>query len=99
MSRMSDTESGNSNSASDQIKDKAAQIGKNVRETTSQISDAAREKYEHLRDQARDSFEQGREQAQYWEERLERFVQEEPVKALLIAAGVGALVGMLWRRH
>jgi ElaB/YqjD/DUF883 family membrane-anchored ribosome-binding protein len=33
-----------------------------------------------------------------YQENLEGYVREQPVKAILIAAGVGLLVGMLWRR-
>ena len=31
-------------------------------------------------------------------ETLEEYVQEKPIQALLIAAGVGMLLGLLWKR-
>jgi ElaB/YqjD/DUF883 family membrane-anchored ribosome-binding protein len=33
-----------------------------------------------------------------YQENLESYVREQPVKAVLIAAGIGLLVGFLWRR-
>ena len=51
-----------------------------------------------LRDQASEYYEQGRQRAQEWEQGLEQYVQEKPVQSLLIAAGVGMLLGLLWKR-
>ena len=30
---------------------------------------------------------------------VEDYIKEQPIKALLIAAGVGLLVGLFWRRR
>ena len=43
-------------------------------------------------------YDQGRQKAQEWQQDLEQYVQDQPVKALLIAAGVGMLLGILWKR-
>ena len=86
MSRMSKENSG------------AAGAADQVRETASQVRDAAQEKFNELRDQASQYYEEGRQRAQEWEQSLETYVQEQPIKSLLIAAGVGALLGFLWRR-
>jgi ElaB/YqjD/DUF883 family membrane-anchored ribosome-binding protein len=32
------------------------------------------------------------------EQSLEAYVQEKPIQALLMAAGAGLLLGMLWKR-
>ena len=69
-----------------------------VRETASQVRDAAQDKFNDLRDQAAEYYEQGRQRAMEWEHSLEEYVQQQPIKSLLIAAGVGALLGFLWRR-
>jgi len=76
--------------AAEKVRDQASQAG--------QVRDAAREKYEELRDQAADYYEQGREKAHEWQHGVEQYVQEQPIKALLIAAGVGMLLGILWKR-
>lgn len=95
MSRMGDTNTG---TAAGNISDTAQQMGQNLRDLGGQVRDTAREKYEQLSGQARDYYEQGREKAQEWEQSLESYVQEKPVQALLIAAGVGMLLGILWKR-
>jgi ElaB/YqjD/DUF883 family membrane-anchored ribosome-binding protein len=81
-----------------QIRETASQVGQNLRDMGGQVRDAAKEQYDHLRQQATDYYEQGRNMAHEWENQLENYVQEQPVKALMIAAGVGLLVGLLWRR-
>ena len=48
--------------------------------------------------QAKGYYSQGREAAQQFEQSLEGYVQEKPIQALLIAAGVGLLLGVLWKR-
>lgn len=95
MTRMSDP---NMQSSAEELKNRAADVQQNVREMGSQVRDAAQEKFNELRDSASEYYEQGRQRAQEWEQGLEEYVQDQPIKALLIAAGVGALLGFLWRR-
>ena len=80
--------------AAEQLRNKATEVSQNIRE----MGDAAREKYDQLRSSATDYYEQGRARAQEWEQGLEEYVREKPMKSLLIAAGVGMLLGVLWRR-
>jgi ElaB/YqjD/DUF883 family membrane-anchored ribosome-binding protein len=94
MSRMSDTQSGGSQN----LKDSAAEVAGKVRDMGSQVRDAATEKFDDLRQQANDYYEQGRERARELEQSLESYVQEKPIQSLLIAAGVGMLLGVLWKR-
>lgn len=97
MSRMNDP-MGQGGSPTDQLRDKAGEVGQNLRDIGGQVRDAANEKYGQLRDQAVGYYNQGRETAQQWEQGLEDYVQEKPVQAILIAAGVGLLLGLLWKR-
>jgi len=69
-----------------------------LRDAGSQIRDAATEKVSQLRDQAGEYYEQGKQRAQEWEQGLEEYIREKPVQSLLIAAGVGMLLGILWKR-
>ena len=78
--------------------DKATEVGQNLRDLGTQVRDTAKEKYEQLREQASDYYQQGRERATEWEHRLESYVQEKPLQAVMIAAGVGVLLGLLWKR-
>lgn len=84
-------------------------VGQTLRDAGSQISGQAKEQLDHLKTQATEYYEQGRERMQEYydqgrdkamefEQNLEAYVREQPVKSLLIAAGVGCLLGILWRR-
>ncbi len=43
-------------------------------------------------------YEEGRNQAIAWQQQLENQVREKPLQSLLMAVGVGLLLGMLRRR-
>jgi ElaB/YqjD/DUF883 family membrane-anchored ribosome-binding protein len=96
MSRINDPS--NSGSGTDQLRDKAAEVTQNLRDIGGQVRDAASEKYSQLRDQASEYYNQSKEAATQWEQSLESYVQEKPLQAVLIAAGVGLLLGLLWKR-
>jgi ElaB/YqjD/DUF883 family membrane-anchored ribosome-binding protein len=85
-------------STTQSLRDSASQVGQTLRDAGSQVRDAAGEKYNELRQQASDYYEQGRQRAEEWEQSLESYVQEKPIQSLLIAAGVGMLLGILWKR-
>jgi ElaB/YqjD/DUF883 family membrane-anchored ribosome-binding protein len=91
-------EQGNSGAGA-RLRSDAADIRDDVREMGGHIRDAAAEKLHDLRDRASDYFEQGRGKARKWEQGIEGYIQEKPIRALLIAAGVGLLVGVFWRRR
>ena len=86
------------NQATEQLRDKASEVSQNIRDIGGQVRDAASEKYTQLRDQASDYYNQSRETAQQWEQSVEGFVQEKPLQAVLLAAGVGLLLGLMWKR-
>ncbi len=75
-------------------KDAVRNVGNNLRD----VSDQAREKLDHLRESAGEYYETGRDKAREWEGELEEYVRDQPLKSLLIAAGVGMLLGVVWRR-
>lgn len=82
----------------DTVKETASQVGQQVKDVAGQYRDVAREQYDHLRQQAHDYYDQGVETASEWQDSLESYIQEKPIKSLLIAAGVGMLLGILWKR-
>src|SRR5689334_18741373 len=101
MSRMSDSNQGGSQSApsgASDIREAASQVGQNLRDLGGQVRDTATQQYEQLRQQAGDYYEQGRQRAMEMEQSLEQYVQEKPIQSLLIAAGAGMLLGILWKR-
>ncbi|CAN5438984.1 hypothetical protein BH09PLA1_BH09PLA1_19400 [soil metagenome] len=87
-----------SNTGGANIRDTAKDVKENLREMGGQVRDAATEQYQNLREQAGEYFQEGRERAQEWEQSIEQYVQEKPIQSLLIAAGVGMLLGILWKR-
>lgn len=103
MSRMEDSgmpqqggEAGQGGGA--QMRETAQQVQENLRNLGSQVRDQANQQYGQLRDQATQYYEQGRQRATEMEQSLEQYVHEKPIQSLLIAAGVGMLLGVLWKR-
>jgi ElaB/YqjD/DUF883 family membrane-anchored ribosome-binding protein len=43
-------------------------------------------------------YEQGRESLQDLNRTIEAQIRERPIQALLVAGGIGVLLGLLWRR-
>ena len=97
---MSRADSGNTPQAgvTDQLKDKATEVASNLRDMGSTVRDAATQQYQTAMDSAQEYYDQGRERAMEWQGQLEEYVREQPVKALAIAAGVGVVLGILWKR-
>jgi ElaB/YqjD/DUF883 family membrane-anchored ribosome-binding protein len=89
---------GTQGGATEQLRDKASEVTQNLRDIGGQVKDVAGEKYNQLRDQASEYYHQGRETAQEWEQSLEGYVQEKPLQAVVIAAGIGLVLGLLWKR-
>src|SRR5438045_89259 len=102
MSRMNEAGggegSGGQGGTTEQLRNSAQQVGENIRDMGSQMRDAAAERFNQLRDQASQYYQDGRQRAEEWERGLEEYVQEKPIQSLLIAAGVGLLLGILWKR-
>lgn len=57
------------------------------------------EKVHEARDLARSTYERGKEKAVEWEESFEDYVKERPIKSLLVALGVGLIVGAVIARR
>lgn len=103
MSRLETGKGGGSGGQQDQggsqgIGATASQMGQQIRDMGTQVRDQATQRYEQLRDQATDYYNTGRQRAHEWEKGLEDYVHEKPLQAVLIAAGVGVLLGVLWKR-
>jgi ElaB/YqjD/DUF883 family membrane-anchored ribosome-binding protein len=61
--------------------------------------DAANEQLGQMRDNASEYYDQGRDKAHQVKRTLEQFIMDQPLKTLLIAAGVGLLFGRFWMRR
>ena len=65
-----------------------------TQEVSAQVSDAARQ----VSETASAYYEQGREKMGEVEHYLEDAIRTKPLQSLLLAAGVGLLVALLWKR-
>ena len=81
------------------LRETAAQVKENLRDIGGQVRDQATQSYEQMRDQASEYYEEGRRRAMEMEQTLEQYVQEKPIQSLLIAAGIGMFLGMIWKRR
>jgi ElaB/YqjD/DUF883 family membrane-anchored ribosome-binding protein len=86
-------------SATDDLRDKASEVAQDVRDMGGQLGDVAREQYENVKEQASQYYKRGRKRAADVEEGFEDYIREKPIHAILVAAGIGLLVGMMWRRR
>lgn len=82
------------------------QLGKQTKELTADlqeigrtVSDAAREGVQQVRERASEYCEEGREKVHGMGCACERLVRERPLRSLLIAAGIGVLLGHFWLRR
>ncbi len=83
----------------EQLRSQAVRVKEDVEELGHIAKDVAREKYEELREHAGDYVKAGRAKAKEWEENIEGQIREHPVRSILIAAGIGLVVGLLIRRR
>ena len=67
-------------------------------ETGKEMRDQAQELMAQGQEVAAEYYEEGRNQVLAWQQQLENQVREKPLQSLLMAAGVGLLVGLLRRR-
>jgi ElaB/YqjD/DUF883 family membrane-anchored ribosome-binding protein len=74
-------------------------VTQDIQELGGMARDMAQEKVAQLRASASEYCEEGRDKVQQVERGFEQYVREQPLKSLLIAAGVGILLGGLWMRR
>src|SRR5712691_4145081 len=67
-------------------------------ETGKEMHAQAQELIAHGTEVVAEYYEEGRNQAIAWQQQLENQVREKPLQSLLMAVGVGLLLGMLRRR-
>jgi ElaB/YqjD/DUF883 family membrane-anchored ribosome-binding protein len=85
--------------ASEQMKEKVQQTGQSLRDLGDSARVAAKERLEQARKTASEYYERGKQRAMEWEEGVEDYVRENPMKSLLMAAGAGLLLGIMLRRR
>ena len=74
-------------------------VRRDHQKVSSAVRDTAKEKVEQLRAGAADSAREGRDKVQQVERSFAQYVREQPLKSILIAAGVGLVLGRFWMRR
>ena len=78
-----------------QVKETAQNVGTQVKETVQDMGTQAKETIQAAGTQV---YEQGRESLQDLNRTIEGEIRQRPLQALLVAGGIGVLLGLLWRR-
>ena len=81
--------------AGTQVKETVQDMGTYVKETVQDMGMQAKETMQAAGTQV---YEQGRESLQGLNRTLEGQIRQRPLQALLVAAGIGVLLGFLWQR-
>ena len=84
---------------SDRLGKQAVEVTKDLQEMGGIVRDAAQEKLGQVRENASEYYEQGRDKVHDVVCTFEQFVRQQPFKSVLIAAGVGWLLGRFGRRR
>jgi len=82
--------------AGTQVKETAQDVGTYIKETAQDMGTQAKEAMQAAGTQA---YEQGRESLQSLNRTIEGQIRQRPLQALLVAGGIGVLLGFLWQRH
>ena len=75
---------------------KARTVTQDLQELGGMAREMAQEKVAQLRASASEYCEEGRDKVQQVERGFEQFVRQQPLKSILIATGVGILLGGFW---
>jgi ElaB/YqjD/DUF883 family membrane-anchored ribosome-binding protein len=81
-----------------QLRDTVEEIGAQLRDTAQDMSTQAQELATQAKETVSEYYEQGRETLQALPQTLEAQIRARPFQALLVAGGIGLLIGLLWRR-
>ena len=83
----------------DQLRAQTKVASRDVKEVGDVAKDAAQEQIGQVRENPTECCEPGRDKVRDAVCDFEKYVREQPVKSVLIAAGVGLLFGSFWTRR
>ena len=85
--------------ATQRLRDSAGEVTRDLQEMANIAGDAVQENLGQFRENASEYYEQGRDQMHKAERTFEQYIRDQPLKSILIAAGVGLFLGRFWMRH
>ena len=84
---------------SDRLAEQALEVKNDLQEMGQTVRDAAQERLDQVGEKATEYLQQGRDRVHGVACACEQFVRQRPLPSVLIAAGVGLLLGLLWKRR
>ena len=83
---------------SERLGKQAKEVTEDLEEMGETVRDAAQEKLGQVGEKASEYCEQGREKVHGVACHCEQFLRQKPLTSVLLAAGVGWLLGRFWKR-
>jgi ElaB/YqjD/DUF883 family membrane-anchored ribosome-binding protein len=83
----------------EEVRQRARVVRDDVRELGRAAKGAAEETYEDVKRQAGEYVERKKQRVTEFEDQIVEYVREKPLQSVLIAVGVGAVIGLLLRRR
>lgn len=99
MSKGTSVNSDDERSATGELREKASDIKHDIQELGVAAKQMAQESLSQVRDAASDCMEQGRARAHDLSRSIENQIREQPLRSVLIAGGIGLLLGVLLIRR
>ena len=81
-----------------QIRHTVGELGAQLRDTAQDMSTQAQALGTQAKETVSEYYEQGRETLRALPQTVEAQIRAHPLEAMLLAGGVGLLLGLLWRR-
>lgn len=89
----------NEHHAAQEVRDKAREVQQNLRDLGAAARHTAEESFCAAREKASEYVAEGRNQAVALSHTVEQQIRQQPMRAILIAAGVGFLIGACFMRR
>jgi len=83
----------------DEVRQRARVVRDDVRELGRAAKGAAGETYEDVKRQAGEYVDREKQRMTEFEDQIVEYVRQKPLQSVLIAVGVGAVIGLLLRRR
>ena len=81
------------------FRNKAGELGEDFSEMATMAADAGRDQIGKLSNAVTKNYNDAKDHLGKWEDSMEAYVRKHPMKSLLMAAGAGAVLCVLWRHR
>ncbi|MEO6593801.1 MAG: hypothetical protein ABIP94_03515 [Planctomycetota bacterium] len=82
-----------------ELRDQVRVLGEDVKELARMTKDALGQKVDAVKNAAHGVMEQGRDKAAEYRDHVSDLTRAQPIKSILIAAGIGAVLGLILGRR